>query len=123
LDATQRREVNNLYDRGYTGVGVAAQKRLPELKNGDHVRKLEMTYKEQVENKKKGFQEKWSRRVYEVLGKRALNRNKHVFRFQIGDPKRTYFRHELLLIPKKVDQQVIRFPMRGTLSVPDLYKP
>ena len=123
MNDRQRKEINQTYDKSYHGLGVEAQKRLPLLKTGDHVRKLEMTFKEQAQRKLKGFQEKWSRRVYQVLGKTALNRNKHVFRYRIGDPKRTYYRHELLLIPKEVDDQVLRFPTSGSLLVQDWYKP
>jgi hypothetical protein len=120
---TQRREVNRVYDESYHGIGVEAQKKLPLLKNGDHVRKLEMTFKDQASGKLKGFQEKWSRRIYQVLGKTALNRNKHVYRFRIGDPKRTYFRHELLLVPKDVDSEILVFPTSGSHLVQDMYKP
>ena len=123
MTKSQRSEINKIYDQKYTGIGVEAQKSLPILKKGDHVRKLMLTFKEQAVRKKKGFQEKWSRQVYEILGKVALNRNKHVYRFRIGDPKRTYYRHELLLIPKDVDQGVLRFPTSGSFLVQDLYKP
>jgi len=122
MDESQRREVNKNYDQSYYGVGVEAQKRLPLLKVGDSVRKLEMTFKEQEQKKLKGFEEKWSRRVYQVLGKVALNRNKHVFRYRIGDPKRTYYRHELLLIPSEVDQEVLRFPTSGSHLVQGRYR-
>lgn len=108
LPEPERKRINTMYNDSYYGIGVAAQKKLPLLKMGDHVRKLEMTYKQQIKNERKGFEEKWSRRVYEVLKKTALNRNRHVFRYSIGDPKRTYFRHELLLIPKEVE--VLAFP-------------
>ena len=120
---SQRNELNKSYDKGYDGVGVEAQKRLPILEKGDHVRKLEMTYKEQVKGERKGFQEKWSRKVYQVLGKTGLNRNKHVFRYRIGDPKRTYFRHELLLIPKEVDHQILRFPTSSPVLVQGTWSP
>ena len=123
LDESQRKELNKNYDDSYYGVGVQAQKRLPLLKIGDSVRKLEMTFKEQEQKKLKGFQEKWSRRVYQVLGKVALNRNKHVFRYRIGDPKRTYYRHELLLIPSEVDQEVLRFPTSGSHLVQGRWRP
>ena len=123
MSDAQRKEVNKTYDDSYFGIGVEAQKRLPVLHVGDNVRKLEMTFKDQASKKLKGFQEKWSRRVYQVLGKTALNRNKHVYRFRIGDPKRTYYRHELLLIPKEVDDQVLRFQPSGSLLVQDWYKP
>ena len=123
MSTSQRNEINSEYDDSYAGVGVEAQKKLPPLRTGDHVRKLEMTFKEQVENKKKGFQEKWSRRIYQVLSYRGTNRNKHVKRYQIGDPKRTYFRHELLLVPKNTDTEILRFTPSSPLLVQDYYRP
>jgi len=120
---SQRREVNKTYDDSYFGIGVEGQKKLPLLKNGDSVRKLEMTFKDQAKGARKGFEEKWSRKVYQVLGKTGLNRNKHVFRYRIGDPKRTYYRHELLLIPKEVDSEVLRYATSGSHLVQDVYTP
>ena len=123
MAAPERNTLNAQYSDNYTGVGVDAQKKLPLLKAGDHVRKLEMTYKEQVDNKRKGFQEKWSRTVYQVLRMNKLRRNTHVMRFHIGDPKRSYFRHELLLIPKDTDQQVLRFPTSAPVLVQGSWRP
>ena len=123
LAERDRKRVNDMYKDDYFGIGVEAQKKLPYLNKGDHVRRLEMTFKEQEKNAKKGFQEKWSRKVYQVMRKTALRRNPHVFRYSIGDPKRTYYRHELLLIPKKVDQQVLRFPTSAPLLVEDSWQP
>ena len=117
LPEPERKQINSLYNDSYFGVGVSAQKKLPLLKMGDHVRKL------QIKGARKGFQEKWSRRVYEVLKKTALNRNRHVYRYSIGDPKRTYFRHELLLIPKEVDREVLAFPTSDPYLVEDYYRP
>ena len=121
LSDRERKLLNDKFSDKFYGVGIEAQKKLPLLKNGDHVRKLMMTVKEQIENKKKGFQAKWSKKVYQVLGKRALKRNRYVYRYQIGDPKRTYLRHELLLIPKKVDREVLMIPPTGSLRVQDFY--
>ena len=123
LAERDRKRINDEYKDDYFGIGVEAQKKLPFLKNGDHVRKLEMTFKEQEKGTRKGFQEKWSRHVYQVLRKNALRRNPHVFRYSIGDPKRTYYRHELLLIPKKVDQEVLRFPTSAPLLVEETWQP
>ena len=108
LNEPERKEINNHYKTGY-GIGLEGEKQLPMLQVGDHVRKLEMTFKEQVKGSLKGFQEKWSRKKYQVLRRTALRRNPGVFRYQIGDPKRSYFRHELLLIPHETDQQVSVF--------------
>lgn len=121
LSDRERKLLNDKFSDKFYGVGIEAQKKLPLLKNGDHVRKLMMTVKEQIENKKKGFQAKWSKKVYQVLGKRALKRNRYVYRYQIGDPKRTYLRHELLLIPKKVDREVLMIQPTGSLRVQDFY--
>ena len=81
-----------------------------------------MTYKEQKTGKKKGFQEKWSRKVYQVMGKTAMRRNPGVYKYSIG-ASQTYFRHELLKIPKKVDTEVKRFPHSEKLVVEDNYEP
>ena len=104
-----------MYDTSYYGIGVEAQKKLPLLKPGDHVRKLMMTFKEQQKGTRKGFQEKWSRDTYQVLKVTALRRNPQVKKYSIGDPNRTYFRHELLLIPSDVDKEVLVFPTSAPL--------
>ena len=122
MSKKQRGLINNEYEAKL--VGIYGQKVLPPLKRGDHVRKLMMTQKEQISGKIKGFQEKWSRKVYEVMSVHALRRNKNAKKYQIGDPKRTYYRHELLLIPKKVDQTVMVFPtQRSHVFGEDIYKP
>ena len=123
LSERDRNDVNRKYKDQYHGIGVEAQKKLPFLKNGDYVRKLEMTFKEQQKGSKKGFQEKWSREVFQVLRRVALRRNPQVFRFSIGDPDRTYYRHELLLIPKEVDREVVRFPTSDPLLVESSWQP
>jgi len=118
LNQKQRNSINRKYENT-TDIGITGQRKLPLLSVGDHVRKLMMTFKEQMGGAKKGFQEKWSRRVYQVLRISALRRNKFAKKYQIGDPKRTYYRHELLLIPKKVDQTVMRFPSTDSKVIGD----
>ena len=123
LPESEKRRINNLYSKSYHGVGVEAQRQLPILKKGDTVRRLMMTFKEQQKGSKKGFQEKWSREVYQVLNIRSLRRNTEVKKYQIGDPNRTYFRHELLLIRSEVDQEVLRFPTSAPYLVDSRWMP
>ena len=123
FDRNLKKKTLNKKYKDTWAVGAASQKTLRPLVNGDHVRKLEMTFKDQVENKKKGYEEKWSRKVFQVMGKHALRRNPKVYRYSIGDPKRTYYRHELLWIPKEVDQDVLQIPSTGSYQVLDYYKP
>ena len=122
LNQRERNTINQQYKDDY-GIGLEGQKKLPLLSVGDHVRKLEMTFKEQVKGSKKGFQEKWSRRKYQVLKRTALRRNPGVYRYSIGDPSRTYYRHELLLIPRDTDQEVLLFPTSAPFVVEEKYIP
>ena len=122
LNDRERNTLNSQY-KNVHGIGLVGQKKLPLLQVGDHVRKLEMTFKEQVKGSKKGFQEKWSRKKYQVLRRTALRRNPGVHRYSIGDPKRTYYRHELLLIPRETDQEVLVFPTSAPFLVEDSYTP
>ena len=80
-----RRDVNQQYKNKDTfGIGVEAQNKLPFLKVGDHVRKLEMTFKEQAKGSKKGFEQKWSKTVFQVLRQTALRRNPLIKKYTIG---------------------------------------
>ncbi len=81
-----------------------------------------MTFKEQKTGAKKGFQEKWSRKVFQVLKITALRRNPGVYKYSIGEEK-TFYRHELLKIPKDVDQEVRRFPTSSPYLIQDNYVP
>ena len=86
--------------------GVATpDERFKPLNPGDKVRVLMMTLKEQVTNKKKGFTEKWSRDVYKVRRKQALQGNPGAFRYFLWQDSESYFRHELLKI-YSVDSEV-----------------
>ena len=118
----ERNEVNRAYTGGNYGIGLEAQKTLPILRIGHHVRKLEMGYKEQQKNAKKGFEEKWSRKVYQVLKITALRRNPNIKKYSIG-LDRTFLRHELLLIPKKVDSEVLVFPTSDRFIVEEQWVP
>ncbi len=101
LDKAGRNEVN-----ANNRFGVATpDERFKDLRPGDKVRVLMMTIKEQVTNKKKGFTEKWSRDVYKVRRKQALQGNPGAFRYFVWNDTESYFRHELLKI-YSVDQEV-----------------
>ena len=100
---------------------------IPEIKGlrqlfpGSHVRILLMTFKEQVQNKTKGFAPKWSRDIYIVRKKTALQGNPNNFRYFLSDLKRrtvdqSYFRHELLWIPREVDGDIVSKHMEGKQS-------
>ena len=79
---------------------------LRKLEVGHHVRVLLMTRKEQLDTSKKGFRPKWSRKVYTVLRKTALQLNPNNFRYFVGS-NQSYYRHELLWVPKETDTEVI----------------
>ena len=98
LSPEQRRNVNLLWeDRNLLVAGT-----LKPLMVGDSVRVLLLNRKEQKDAKQKGFAPKWSKEVYTVLKKRAIQKNSGVFRYFIGSHM-SYFRHELLKIPRVVD--------------------
>ena len=104
LSPAQRTRVNSEYKRDFIG-------KLPGLKplqEGDTVRILKMTRKEQ-EKTHKQFAPKWSKRTFTVLRRTALRRNPGVFKYSLGEPQ-TYYRHELLLIPKVTDRAVPDVP-------------
>ena len=89
------------------------KKEIPEIKGlrplyqGSNVRVLLMTFKEQVQNKVKGFAPKWSRDIYIVKKKVALAGNPNNFRYFLYNERESYFRHELLWIPREVDRGVV----------------
>ena len=77
---------------------------LKELKVGNAVRVLLWSRKDQAKNTFKGFTAKWSVEVYTVLRKTAIPKNRNNYRYFVGTNK-SYFRHELLKIPRQVDTQ------------------
>ena len=77
---------------------------LPSLQVGNACRVLLWSRKDQAKNTFKGFTAKWSTEVYTVLKKTGIPRNKNNYRYFIGTNK-SYFRHELLKIPRKVDTE------------------
>jgi hypothetical protein len=83
-----------------------------------------MTLKDQRKNKLKGFQAKWSKRVYSVLFSTSLRRNTQIKRYTISEPKgRTYYRHELLKIDEFVDKEVLTIEGSTDLEVLEFYNP
>ena len=105
LTPAERLEVNRIYtDR----TDVPEVPGLKPLFRGSYVRVLNMTRKEQITNKIKGFAPKWSRRVYQIRKKLAIAKNKTQFRYYLEENGNFYYRHELLKIPDKLDKKVIR---------------
>ena len=65
-----------------------------------------MTRKQQaVPGSVKGFAPKWSERAFTVPRRVGLSRNPGVFRYDVGLDM-TFYRHELLKIPRTVDRSV-----------------
>ena len=106
LDKAGRNDLNTKYkiaDYNQDGRG------LRELFIGSHVRTLQMTIKEQNQNKIKGFAPKWSRDVYTVSKKRALQGNPDNFKYYVSGLTDGFYRHELLWVPKETDTNVYDF--------------
>ena len=103
LNPSEILKINDLYK---TRTEIPEMKGLRALKVGHHVRILLMTRKEQKDTSQKGFRAKWSRRVYTVLKKTALQLNPKNFRYYVG-LHQSYYRHELLWVPKDTDTQVL----------------
>ena len=110
LTKSERLQINAMYrDKNE----VPEIKGLRALFQGSRVRVLLMTFKEQVQNKTKGFAPKWSRDIYTVKKKTALQGNPNNFRYFLYGEKESYFRHELLWIPRNVDQEVVGRHVEG----------
>ena len=104
LSGAERKVINEKYkDRTV----IPEVKGLRKLLVGHHVRVLLMTRKEQLDTSKKGFRPKWSRKVYTVLKKRALQLNPNNYRYFVGS-NQSYYRHELLWVPRETDTEVIQ---------------
>ena len=104
LSDKQRQVVNLTYKEDFI-------KHVPGLKRldvGDTVRILEMTRKDQLKFQKQ-FAPKWSKRKYTVIRVTGLRRNPGVYKYSIGQAQ-TYYRHELLKIPRKTDSHVPEVP-------------
>ena len=124
MPPAMRKSLNDSLAEDYSSVSTVPQEKLGPLKRNDKVRKLLMTLKEQRTNKLKGFQAKWSKRVYSVLFITSLRRNTSIKRYTISEPKgRTYYRHELLKIDEFVDREVLKIDGSTNLEVLDFYSP
>ena len=105
LTASERSAINLIYtDR----TEVPEVPGLKHLFPGNYVRVLNMTRKEQITNKLKGFAPKWSKTVYTVKKKLPIAKNKTQFRYYLEENGNFYYRHELLKIPAKLDKKVVR---------------
>ena len=100
LNKDEIKQVNLLWDDRMDDIPEVQG--LAKLFVGDSVRILMMTRKEQASNAIKGFTAKWSLEVYTS----PIPRNKKNFRYWVG-ANRSFFRHELLKIPKVVDTETI----------------
>ena len=91
-------QINTLFTNSIERTQLAEPlKNLKKLRVGDSVRLMDR--KSQVKGTLKGFQPKWSTSVHSVLRIVALRKNPNVHRFHIGSHQ-SYFRHELLVVPK-----------------------
>ena len=79
---------------------------LQKLFVGSSVRVLLWSRKDQAKNTFKGFTAKWSTEIYTVLRKTAIPRNRNNYRYDIGIGQ-SYYRHELLKVPREVDRETI----------------
>ena len=97
LTKAQRKDANsyNLEHRSYQETVLSG---LPTLLQGQKCRFLTWTRKEQVEGKKKGYSEKWSRSVHSVTKMIRIQKNKDVFKYYISDMPNYFWRHELLKV-------------------------
>ena len=103
LNKDERDRVNNMYqERDVIPSG------LKPIEVGATVRVLMMTRKQQkgaMGAKYKGFAPKWSKETFVVLKRTHLARNETEFRYFVG-AHQSYFRHELLVVPKVTDKAV-----------------
>jgi hypothetical protein len=104
LNKEERAQVNAMHE-DRTTISPNGLKPIPV---GATVRILMMTRKQQVSGmggKYKGFAPKWSKDTFVVLKRTRLGKNHEVFRYFV-DSTRSYYRHEILLVPKVVDTVV-----------------
>ena len=103
LTKEERQRVNGMYDNSED---IPEIEGLAKLVVGNSVRVLLWSRKDQAKNTFKGFTAKWSKEVYTVLRKVAIPKNRNNFRYHIGVNK-TYYRHELLKVPRIVDTATV----------------
>ena len=99
LSKPQRKEANafSLEHKPYQETVLPG---LPHLLQGQKCRFLTWTRKEQVEGKKKGYFEKWSRSIHTVRKMIRIDKNKDVFKYYLTDMPNYFWRHELLKVGK-----------------------
>ena len=97
--------------------------RFKHLKIGDSVRTLTMTFKEQVTDKLKGFAEKWSRDVYLVEKKAALQGNPGAFRYWLWGSPESFLRHELLKVPASTDTTTLDLTSHKEDAITEQWQP
>ena len=107
LLSLNKEEIARINDVHRDRTHIPDLKGLRELFPGSHVRILLMTMKEQLQDKVKGFQEKWSRTIFRVRRKQALQGNPSHFRYFLHGEAESYFRHELLWVPSNTDTEVL----------------
>ena len=106
-------QIKTLYENSLDRTELSEPiKGLRALKVGSMVRVLMMDRKQQVKGLLKGFQPKWSRTTHYVLKITKLRKNPNVHRYFIG-LSQSYFRHELLWIPPRVDRAIPRDQLRN----------
>lgn len=76
------------------------------LFNGDTVRTLLWTEKDQLEGKKKGYGLKWSYKTYEISKKARLPNNQFQYRYWVKGVRKFFYRHELQKIEFEVDNKI-----------------
>ena len=122
LSQDERRKANtyNLEHRSYQETVLS---NLPVLLEGNKVRFLTWTRKEQAANSMKGYSEKWSRTIHTVCKMRRIQQNKDVFKYYISDMPNYFWRHELLKIGS-VDKDVPKlFKLEDKKIYDGNYKP
>ena len=122
LNKTQRGEANRYSDGHKQNIDAVKLEGLPVIFQGTTVRFLTWTRKEQVEGKKKGYAEKWSRSTHKVTKMRRTKENNDVFKFWISGQNMFFWRHELLKISGKVDTKVPKlFKLKEDMLYEDFY--
>ena len=104
LTGMDRQEIN----KNYKDRAILETSNMKTISVGDRVRYLLLSRKEQaggssIDPKTKGFAPKWSRTVHTVLRKLPLRNNRSHHGYYLDNLKEYRLRHELLLIPDKLD--------------------
>ena len=120
LNKQQRAGANGFSDTHKQNIDAVKLEGLRELFPGNTVRFLTWTRKEQVEGKKKGYAEKWSRSIHTVSKMRRTKKNNDVFKYWISGQPNFFWRHELLKLSGEVDTQVPKlFPLKENMLYED----